>query len=618
MALSLRIIDISRSVTRFVGALARQQRGNVVIIFGLSFFVVMMAVGAAIDFSRVVMARHDLQDASDAAVLRVMSMTRATEAERNKAAGDAFYADLKNPTATIISAGLKSESTGNTLTQAYSVTANVNTLFGDFIGMKQVAVAVVSKAQSMMLKSEIALVLDSTGSMANDNKMVNLKSSVDSVLSGLLVNGVNVSGTKVAVVPFHKQVRLTAGTDYAYIDYGTESSSEGCKSGTNGYLCNTLRDTYGKVCKSASDVAACKATIKAYSQTYTQTVSGVVRTYYNTYMVASYGGKVYKYAQTTYTTSKTVSVTPVTTTDPETGKTSTSGSTSTTTTQTLESEGAVAGTANDYTNADTTKSTCFDSTKSATCFTTVAAGTITYSTSYGNGYGASAAVSKSATSLFGSAAGTYWQNIPAMTENKSKWLGCIIDRVHGTGYDYDASADAYNVNAPKTLYNARDCVDSTLKPIQALSDNITTTRAFVQTLQPGGTAATTNITIGVQWGMEALSPSIPLQGGVNFTDDATKKYMIVVTDGINNANRDYGSANNANAPFIDARTALACTNAKKLGITIFVIKVIEGNSDMLRACASRSDYFYDLSNSSQINTALASVFEAIKKTRLTQ
>jgi Flp pilus assembly protein TadG len=617
MALSSRTLDLSR-LSRFLDAFARQRRGNVVMIFGLSVFVLMMAIGGAVDFSRVVMARHALQDASDAAVLRVMSMTRATDSERNLAAQNAFITDLKAKDTTIVSAGLTTETTGNTMTQAYSVNANVNTIFGQFIGMKQVSVSVVSKAQSMMMKSEIAFVLDTTGSMANDNKMVNLKSSVDSVLSSLLVNGVNVSGTKVAVVPFHKQVRLTAGTSYPYIDYGTQSSSETCKSGTNGYLCNALRDTYGKVCKSASNVADCKATIKAYSQTYTQTVSGVVRTYYNTYMVASYGGKVYKYAETTYTTSKTVSVTPVTTTDPETGATSTSGSTSTTTTHTLESQGASTGTASDYSNADTTKSTCFDSSKSATCFTAVAAGTITYSTGYSNGYGESAAVSKSVNSLFGSAAGTMWQNIPVITENKSKWLGCIIDRVHGTGYDYDASADAYDANAPKTLYNARDCVDSTLKPMQALTDNIKAQQDFVKTLAPGGKAATTNITIGVQWGMEALSPSIPLQGGVNFTDDSTKKYMIVVTDGINNANRDYGSANNANAPYIDARTSLACTNAKKLGITIFVIKVIEGNSDMLRACASRSDYFYDLSNSSQINTALASVFEAIKKTRLTQ
>ena len=96
------------------------------------------------------------------------------------------------------------------------------------------------------------------------------------------------------------------------------------------------------------------------------------------------------------------------------------------------------------------------------------------------------------------------------------------------------------------------------------------------------------------------------------------KHIVVVTDGENTANRDYTSSNPANAVNIDPRTALACTNAKAQGITVFVVKVIEGNSDMLRACATRPDYFYDLSSASQLNTALSAVFEAIKKTRLTQ
>jgi hypothetical protein len=89
--------------------------------------------------------------------------------------------------------------------------------------------------------------------------------------------------------------------------------------------------------------------------------------------------------------------------------------------------------------------------------------------------------------------------------------------------------------------------------------------------------------------------------------------MIVVTDGDNTKNRWW-----TDRAKIDARTALACTNAKAKGITVFVIKVIEGNSDMLRACATRPDYFYDLTSASQINTALSAVFEAIKKTRLTE
>ncbi|HVZ29097.1 MAG TPA: VWA domain-containing protein, partial [Asticcacaulis sp.] len=126
---------------------------------------------------------------------------------------------------------------------------------------------------------------------------------------------------------------------------------------------------------------------------------------------------------------------------------------------------------------------------------------------------------------------------------------------------------------------------------------------------PGGN---TNITIGVQWGMEALSPSAPLTGGVAFGDTSAKKYMIVVTDGDNTAN----AWTNVTSQ-IDARTALACTNAKAKGITVFVVKVIEGNSSLLRGCASKPEYFYDLTNASQINGALSGIFDTIKKTRLT-
>ena len=242
-----------------------------------------------------------------------------------------------------------------------------------------------------------------------------------------------------------------------------------------------------------------------------------------------------------------------------------------------------------------------------TGYTTIPGGSLVYNVSNGGGYGAAAA--KSTVSTVNGSSRTYMY--PAYNDTKASWGGCVIDRTK----PYDTQATAPTTAIAATLYPARGCATSTLKPVQALTDSISTTRAFVQTLTPGGS---TNITIGVQWGMEVLSPTAPFAGGVAFTDDKTKKYMIVVTDGDNTSNRDYTSSNPANAPYIDARTALACTNAKALGITVFVVKVIEGNSAMLQACASRPDYFYDLSSASQLSAALSSVFESIKKTRLTQ
>jgi Flp pilus assembly protein TadG len=581
--------------------------GNTVVIFGLSAFVIFGAAGAAVDFSRVDSARKHVQDASDAALLRAMSLSYATSDDTRKLAADkAFDENFNDDSVYAINKALLKSTTGNTMDQTYTVDAKVTSYFAALLGIDSFDLNIVSKAQSQMQKSEIALVLDSTGSMASANKMTNLKTSVDNVLASLLVGGQNVSKTKVAIVPFNTQVRLTAGNNYDYIYYGTQSISEGCKSGTNGYLCNVLRDTYNKVCKSASNVEECKKTIKAYSQTYSQVVGGVTRTYYNTYMVANYGGTVSKYSETSYTVTTTKTVTPTTSTNAETGATSTGSSTQTTTTQTLESQSGSTGTSGDYNNAQNIKNTCFSG--KTGCFTDVASGTIIYNASYSNGYGEAAAVSKSTSSVFGGG-GTMWLNTPYTAANHGAWQGCVMDRTQ----PYDTQADAPTTANANTLYPATPCADTSLKVVQGLSDNITTARSFVSGMVAGGSNAQTNITIGVQWGMEVLSPSAPFGGGVAFNDDTTRKYMIVVTDGDNTRNRWW-----TDKAKIDARTALACTNAKAKGITIFVIKVIEGNSDMLRACATRPDYFYDLTSASQINTALSAVFEAIKKTRLTE
>ncbi|OYW77321.1 MAG: hypothetical protein B7Z26_10395 [Asticcacaulis sp. 32-58-5] len=58
--------------------------------------------------------------------------------------------------------------------------------------------------------------------------------------------------------------------------------------------------------------------------------------------------------------------------------------------------------------------------------------------------------------------------------------------------------------------------------------------------------------------------------------------------------------------------------AKAQGITIFTVRVMEGNSTLLEQCASRSDYYYNLSNASELSGALGSIVKSIKKIRLTK
>jgi hypothetical protein len=147
--------------------------------------------------------------------------------------------------------------------------------------------------------------------------------------------------------------------------------------------------------------------------------------------------------------------------------------------------------------------------------------------------------------------------IPFNTQVRMATGECVSDRSHTSSPAYDVSADSPNPTIPASQYVATGCQFPTLQPLRGLTNNIGTVRGYIPTLTPGGN---TNITIGVQWGMEALSPSAPLTGAVPFGDNSAKKYMIVVTDGDNTAN----AWTNVTAQ-IDARTAIACSNAKAKG-----------------------------------------------------
>jgi hypothetical protein len=72
------------------------------------------------------------------------------------------------------------------------------------------------------------------------------------------------------------------------------------------------------------------------------------------------------------------------------------------------------------------------------------------------------------------------------------------------------------------------------------------------------------------------------------TKDLTRA-IVLMTDGDNTQNRWTSTSS-----LIDARTQLACQSAKDSGIQLYVVRLMEGNSSLLSACASSSDTYYDV------------------------
>ncbi|MET3890635.1 Flp pilus assembly protein TadG [Bosea sp. OAE506] len=191
------------------------------------------------------------------------------------------------------------------------------------------------------------------------------------------------------------------------------------------------------------------------------------------------------------------------------------------------------------------------------------------------------------------------------TITKATWQGCISDRDKPNDVS-DANAVA-GVNA--TLYPADFCAQSTLTPMRPLTSDWTALESTVNAMTPVGN---TNVTIGAAWGMASLSQGAPLPEAAATSTPRLTKYMILLTDGDNTQNR-FGDSQTT----MDQRTAAACASAKTAGIRVYSIRVIDGNSSLLRGCASETSMYYEVSNASQLGPIFQQIAREISQIRLT-
>ena len=183
------------------------------------------------------------------------------------------------------------------------------------------------------------------------------------------------------------------------------------------------------------------------------------------------------------------------------------------------------------------------------------------------------------------------------------WKGCLADR----DQNYDVS-DAAVTTAAATKYPGALCSSDKLATIMPLTDNFTDLHARVNAMTPAGN---TNITIGLAWGMTVLSSQEPfIQGAAPGTPDLTK-IIVLMTDGANTENRWTSTASQ-----IDARTKLACQAAKDAGITLYTVRLMEGNATLLSECASSLDTFYNVENIDDVVPAFEAIGERLSQLRV--
>ena len=488
---------LSGTIKRFADA----PDGNFGILIGLAAIPLILALGGVVDYSNALREKTSVQSAADAAALAAAKYSGTDEAERTKQADRLFQVNL-NPGITIQTAVLTKVNDA----WLYKAKFSMPTAFLGLIYVDKLDMEVAATAKQGDVPLDIALVLDSTGSMRDYGKMDQLKSAVKLFLDNFSpASGVN--NVQVAMIPFDTQIKISnmnmamLATPAADCRYLSSPDKENCnKPPSDGFVLGTT----------------------GYDpQGYSWWSGGYVRYVYSTKDSPSKLLTVIRSLQTCYRS--------------------------------------------DYTNCSATYSP-----------------SVIYSRSY-----------------------------PA-TKVSGNFSGCIIDRFQ----PYDTLPNAANSSDTETLYTrSGNCSSSaSLQPVVGLTKDFNKIDTAVNALSPSGN---TNIAVGVQWGMEALTGDYPLQG--KNADRKTKAIMIVLTDGDNTQDRWYTSSDSA---AIDDRTTIACTNAKAMTNTdgtdleIFTVRVIDGNESLLKSCATNDDHYFSVTNASQLTAVFQAIAERVKRIRI--
>jgi Flp pilus assembly protein TadG len=188
---------------------------------------------------------------------------------------------------------------------------------------------------------------------------------------------------------------------------------------------------------------------------------------------------------------------------------------------------------------------------------------------------------------------------------KNNWQGCLNDR----DQPYDTSDAPPIPGTIATLYPAQQCIAGNIVEMMPLNDDLDAVKARIDTMFKSGS---TNIALGVVWGLATLSPELPMSGGVPFNDPEVEKIMVLVVYNGNSENRF-----TKNSPEIDSRSEIACQNTKDKGVTVYTIRYMSGNEPLLKTCASASRNYQNVETEEAIGPALQRIAQLIQNIRLT-
>lgn len=202
-------------IGRWFARFAAAEQGNIAVIFAIALVPVLSFIGAAVDYSRAAQARTSMQAALDSAALMLSkdlsSGTITTSQISTKA--QAYFNGLFTGTATLPSVSVAATYTASTSmgsTIQLTGTGAYTTSFMKIAGFPTLGIGATSTSAWGNVRMRVALVLDNTGSMAQDGKMPAMQTAAKNLVDQLSTLAKADGDVYISIVPFAKDVNVGA------------------------------------------------------------------------------------------------------------------------------------------------------------------------------------------------------------------------------------------------------------------------------------------------------------------------------------------------------------------------------------------------------------------------
>ena len=188
------------------------------------------------------------------------------------------------------------------------------------------------------------------------------------------------------------------------------------------------------------------------------------------------------------------------------------------------------------------------------------------------------------------------------------WYGCVGSR-EGT---LNVTPDYRNKQFPGIM-NAK-CGEEILP----LTTNISSVKAKIDSLTASGA---TYIPAGLAWGWRMLDSKQPYNDLSNSQADR-KRAIVLMTDGANTLSLEQPFHNGSDTDAANGLTADLCTRIKKEGIQLFTVAYqlsdTSKTKDVIRICATTESFFFDATNTADLEQAFEDIGRSLYEVRLTK